>query len=184
MAEEKYPPFSLDLIKPGYGLLTRHEGGFFSRGIEKKQRKEGFSEEDAAYTHIEVLGPPPWSICVAPPKTRLVDITKKYKGRYVKIVRYKRFENDRKLSDVAFWAATHCNVPYDWSGVISFSSIVKILFVWIKQHASKWFCSENFCWSHQQVYFGAFAGMEPSKYMPADGLDLRYIEEIWEGVIE
>ena len=174
--------FNLSLFRPGDGLLTRNEGGFFGNQIEKNQLRKGFSPENSKYTHIEVLVlkdslelPKFWSIRIAPPKSKLVNFPEFYKGRYVKIVRYKEYDNFDKLKDVAMWAATHVNVPYDFPGILKF------VLVWVKQHASRWFCSENYIWSHQKVYRNAFGGLEPFKSMPAHGLDDEYVDVIWEG---
>ena len=177
--------FDLDLFRSGDGLLLRHEKGFFGNRIIKNQLKAGFTPEQAQFTHVEVLiirderNPSKfWSIKVAPPKAKLVNFPEFYKGRYVKIVRYRHYESFDKLKDVAVWAGTHVNVPYDWPG------IVKFLFVWVKQHISKWFCSENFVWSHQQVYLDSFLGLLPHKAMPAHGLLPEYTDVIWEGIIK
>ena len=177
-------PLNLDLLKPGDGLLTRNEGGFFSNQIEKKQLRVGFNTEDSKFTHIEILAirdtkdPSKfWSVRIAPPRAKLVNFPEFYKGRYIKIIRYKEYENFDKLKDVALWAVSHCNVPYDFPGIFRF------LFIWIKQHASKWFCSENFIWSYQQIYPKAFDGLLPHKSMPADSLNIKYSETVWEGRI-
>ena len=169
--------FDLGLFKSGDILLTRNEGGFFGNNIERAQLKAGFSPEDSRYTHIEILAlrdtkdPSKfWSVRVAPPKTKLVNFPEFYKGKYIKIVRYKDYGNFDKLKDVAIWAVSHCNVPYDFPGIFRF------LFVWIKQHSSLWFCSENFVWSFQQIYLMAFKGLLPHKSMPAHGLDKDYTE--------
>ena len=182
--DPKYPIFSLNLFKSGDALLTRNEGGFFGDRIEKKQRQKGFAKEHSRFTHIEILIIRDrkdiskfWSIRIAPPKAKLVNFPNFYKGRYVKIVRYKHYENDDKLKDVAVWAATHVNVPYDFPGILRF------IFIWVKQHASMWFCSENAIWAFQQVYLKAFKGLLPHKSMPADGLHPKYVETIWEGII-
>lgn len=184
MPKKKYLPFNLDLFKPGDGLLIRNEGKAIGRGIELKQLQAGFPSEDARFTHIETLFLRDrkdiskfWSIRVAPPKTKLVDFPTFYKGKYVKIVRYKYYENFEKLAEVASWAATHCNLRYDWHGIFHF------IFVWFKQHTSKWFCSESRCWSLQQVYLDAFSGLKPEKSMPAHFCSLEWSETIWKGII-
>ena len=174
---------NLDLLKSGDELLVRNEGRFIGNQIERNQLKAGFSPEDSEYTHVEVLAlrdrldPSKfWSVCVAPPKTKLVNFPEYYKGRYVKIVRYKEYVCFGRLKDVAVWAVSHVNVPYDVRGVLRF------IFVWIKQHTSKWFCSENGCWSLQQVYFKALKGMKPENSMPAD-FCCKEFETIYEGRI-
>ena len=167
-----------DMLKAGYGLMVANDGSFLGNRIEKRQLAAGISPKNAVFTHIEVIGHPPWSIRVAPPKTKLVDLMKYYKGKYVKVIRYKHFQDSETLTLVAFWAGTHCNVRYDWQGLFHF------IFTWVKQHASRWFCSESFCWSHQQVYPGCFGNVKPSKFMPGHGGDPLYVDTIWEGVID
>lgn len=176
--------FNLDLFKPGDAILVKSEGGFFGNNIKKKQLRAGFTPEQASFTHIEVLiirdNKDPskfWSNRVAPPKSKLVNFPEFYKGKYVKIVRYKDYDNFDKLKDVAIWAATHVNVPYDFPGILRF------IFVWIKQHTSMWFCSENYIWSNQQVYLNSFDGLLPHKSMPAHGLLTQYTDIVWEGYI-
>ncbi len=117
--------FNLDLFRPGDIIAVRSEGGLFGNNIEKKQArvrgKNGllvFTPEQASYTHVEVIiirdtkEPDKfWSIRVAPPKSKLVDFPDYYKGKYVRIVRYKNYEDFNKLAKVATWAATHVSVP-------------------------------------------------------------------------
>lgn len=185
---DKKQPFNLNLFKPGDGLLIRHERGFFGNRIIKNQLRAGFTPEQSQFTHIEVLvirdtkDPSKfWSIRIAPPKSKLVDFSEFYKGKYVKIVRYRHYESFDKLKDVAIWAGTHVNVPYDFPGILNFISFLRS---WVKQHTSMWFCSENFVWSHQQVYLDSFNNLLPHKAMPAHGLLPEYVDVIWEGIIE
>ena len=169
--------FNLNVPRMGYFILVRHNGDIFGRGIEKSQLKAGFSAEAAKFSHVEVSGGGQWSVCVAPPRTQIVDITKRYKGRYLKIVRYTGPEyEDKKRYKVAFWAATHCNLPYDWRGIFAF--------IWkkIKQHASFWFCSENAAWALQKEYPCALDKV-PEKCVPADFLNPKWFKVTWEGEI-
>jgi hypothetical protein len=131
--------FNLDLPRIGYFLLPKSQGGWFSNIIERRQRQEGFSEEDSKYTHVEVLLGGPNSVRVAPPKTKIIDITKQYKGRYVKIVKYNADDYDRKRYKVALWAASFNNLPYDKAGVLAFLGWFR---KWLKHAKDLYFCSE------------------------------------------
>ena len=73
----------------GYFILYKNEGGFFGNIIQRTQLKVGFSADHAKFTHVEVSGGGQWSVRVAPPRVKVVDITKHYKGRYIRIVRFK-----------------------------------------------------------------------------------------------
>jgi len=183
--------FNLDLFRPGDIIAVRNEGGFFGNNIQKKQARTRsaygtllFTSEQASYTHVELIvirdtkDPNKfWSVRVAPPKAKLVDFPTFYKGKYIKIVRYKKYESFAKLKDVAIWAATHVDKPYDWPGIIKF------LLVFIRQHTSWWFCAESCIWAFQQVYLGSFGGLVPHKSMPAHALLTKYTEQIWEGIV-
>lgn len=170
-----YPNFNLDIPKMGYFILYKHEKGFIGNCIRAKQLKAGFSEEDSQYTHIEVSGGGQESVCVAPPKTRVVDITKKYKGRYVKIVKYNASDYNTKRYKIAFWSATHCNLPYDFLGIAAF--ITKVF----KHVRNWWFCAEDCLWCLQKQYVNAFE-IEPDKCMPARFLG-NGTTVVWEGII-
>ena len=179
--------FNLDLFRPGDGIVAKNEGGFFGNRIEKKQWKKGFTFEQAKFTHVEVMiareveTPDKfWSVRVAPPKAKLVNFPEFYKGKYIKVVRYKDYDSFTRLKDVAIWAATHVNVPYDIPGILSFLSFLR---GWIKQHTSWWFCVESYIFAHQKIYPGAFGNLKPEKSMPAHALLPEYTYVIWEGVI-
>jgi len=168
--------FNLDIFKMGYFILYRNEGGFFGNAIEKTQ-KQKFDAEYAKYTHIEVSGGGPWSVAVIPPKTKIVDITKKHKGRYVKVVAFKAEDYKIKRYKVAFWASSNCNLAYDWFGVARFK--FNLLFHFLK----KFFCSENTAWALYKEYPNAL-GIKPEDCMPAHFCNPNYFETIWEGKIE
>jgi len=171
--------FDLSIPRMGYFILYRNEGGFrnfFGNGIERTQRSRGFPVEDSRFTHVEVSGGGQWAVAVVPPKSKIVDITKKYKGRYIKIVRHRAESYSIKRYKVAFWASSNCNTYYDWHGVLGFA------FKWFKSKVNKYFCSENALYALQKEYFGAL-GIKPDKCFPAHFLATRFFEEIWEGEI-
>ncbi len=169
------PEFSLDIPRMGYFILYRHTKGFLGDQIIKQQLANGFPAEDARFTHVEVAGGGPWTVRVAPPKTKICDIRKIYPGRWVKIVRYKNadYEARRRLK-VAFWAASLCNLPYDIFGVLRFK--FKLLFGF----KGAFFCSESCAWSLYKEFPSAL-GKRPEDCMPADFANPDFFEKVWEG---
>lgn len=167
---------NLNIPKMGYFLLVKHDKGWMGDEIVKKQLQAGFRPEDAQYTHIEVLGGGPWSVRVAPPTTKVVNFPELYKGRHICIIRYKNPDYEgRRGAKVAFWAATHCNLAYDWLGVIR----LKIGLIW--HWKNRYFCSENAAWALCKEYPLAFNSLKPEDIMPAHFLAFDKFEQIWEG---
>ena len=170
--------FNLDIPKMGYFLLVSNKGGWFGRNIEKMQRKAGYPEEACRYTHVEILGGGPDSMRIGPPRSRRVDITKVYKGRYVRIVKYDNSQYlEGKRYKVAYFAATLCNLGYDWRGCLRF--IIK----WIGHSKTFVFCSEGSAWALKKVFPGFQKGKNPEDFYPADFLNKKYFQVEWEGVI-
>lgn len=105
---EENKPFSLDIPRMGYFILYKSPGkDVFGRTIISTQKKAGIPEEDAQYTHVEVSGGGQWAVKVTPPKIAVTNILETYKGRHVKIVRFKGYDGpdgDKKRCKVAFWA--------------------------------------------------------------------------------
>jgi len=161
----------------GDTICVKDDGGFFGFGIYLKQKKAGFSEEHARYIHLEVSGGGNRSVRIAPPRAKVIDITKVYAGRYIKILRYTGEDWDRKRKHIAWINATLCNTKYDRKGILGF------LVGWIKHHVSKWFCSEGWLYSHQAEYPGALKGMAPDKCMPAHAVRSPELRTIWEGYV-
>lgn len=170
--------FNTEIIKRGYFILYRHEKGLFGNLIYKKQL-EYFSHEHAIYTHIEVSGGGEYSINIAPPRSKLVDITKKHKGRYIAIRRYKNedYEKGGRHAVGYFSAALCANIGYDFRGILAF------MFKWISNNNRLYFCSEGSAKSLQMKYPSAFYGRKPDKIMPADFLASPEFETVWQGRI-
>jgi hypothetical protein len=174
--------FSLDIPKMGYFLLLRHDKGLFGDIIKAAQIKKGFNAEQASFTHVEVSGGGQWSVCVAHPYTSVIDITKRYKGRYVKIMSYIDYSNNpsdvqyHKRYKVAFWAASNCNLRYDFKGVIGF------VFRTVKNAKNLFFCSENSLWALQKEFPDAL-DIEPEDCMPAHFCNKAKFSTVWEGII-
>lgn len=165
--------FSLDIPRMGYFILYKSPGkDLFGRQIISAQKKYGHSEEDSQYTHVEVSGGGQWAVKVTPPKIEVTDILKTYKGRHIKIVKFKGYDGNLKRYKVAFWAASNCNLNYDWLGVIKFK------IPWTFHKEKEFFCSENAAWALGKE---ESLNKDPHKWMPADFLNPELFEVVWEG---
>jgi hypothetical protein len=193
--------FNLDIPMNGYFIVYKGDKSFFCNQIRNAQRKEGFSEEDAEYTHVEPSVGGQYSIYANLPKVRVADITKTSKGRYVKIVKmnfnmvpFKYVEELREkyaLQDrykVATWCATRCNIPYSIPGVLWFK-IKKVLKKNILSSLGD-FCSElsGFGIWREYVYTKKCELKEVlpryfGELYPADFLNKDYFDIVWEGEI-
>ena len=81
--------------------------------IYKEQISEGFSKEDAEYTHVELSLGGNKSVNAVFPFVKVHKIDKKQKGRYVKIVAYDEHTYYGLLRyKVAVHGATRNNLPY------------------------------------------------------------------------
>ena len=168
----------LDKFRMGYVILYKNDGSLFGNAIVKKQLLAGFSPHDAQVIHTEISGGEIHSVNISPPLSKLVDITKVHKGRYVYLLRYKSGEYERALRyKVAYFSATLCNKGYDFPGIFSF------LFKWIKHSSRLWFCSEGTLWSLQMGCKENVLGIDPDKCMPAHFLNPNEFERVWEGTI-
>lgn len=171
--------FSLDLLKIGYFIQYRKtpRGGFFGNQIERQQLKAGFPPEDAKFIHVEVSWGGLQAVSVSPPRTKIIDITKKHRGRYIRIIRYKKYKGPRERYRVALWSTSLNNLKYDWLGCLRFR--IK----WIFHRIGKFFCSENAAWALQKEYPEAGGGRPPDKWMPAHFSTPDEFEVDWEGCI-
>lgn len=161
--------------KMGYFILVRGDNSFFSRMIKKEQLNRGFTPEQAQYTHVGVSGGGPWIVDVKPPKTKVNNLGETYYNRYIRIVKLKYADYEaHKRFKIAFWAATLCNLRYDWLGVLKF----KLSFIW--SDAGRYFCSENACHAISQEYPGFPVNAE--RCMPANFTDEKLFTTVWEGV--
>lgn len=183
---EKYGKFDLDNMKMGHIMLVRRERDdrLFGYQIYNQQKAVGFIEPHAHYTHVEVLGGGPYSVRVAPPKTKVIDIREVYPGRYVKVVKHKAPDYNVKRYKVALWAATHCNLPYDFKGIIRFKA-EKIPFInrFIDHSKNTFFCSESVLTALQKEYPKVLKEVDPHECYPAAFLMPQYFEVVWEGYI-
>lgn len=171
--------FNPDDFKMGYFILYRNDGSKFGNLIERKQRQSGFLPDHAQYTHVEVSGGSYHSTNISPPLSKLIEINKVHKGRYVRLVKFKGAGYDTKRYKVAYFSASLCNRGYDFSGVLSF------IFRWIKQNNRLYFCSEGALWSLEKVYQHPLGyTIDPSNCMPAHFCLPEYFDYIWEGTIE
>ena len=170
--------FNLDIPKMGDTILVKSDGGFFSKGITTKQLSAGFEYVHSQYTHVEISGGGYRSMKIAPPRATRIDITKVYKGRYLKVRRPILMDWERRRKHIAWVNATLCNTRYDGTGILRF------LFKWVKQATSRWFCSEGWLYSMQREYPEFMDGLNPSDCMPAHASASVEMETVWEGVID
>jgi hypothetical protein len=133
----------------------------------------------ACWTHIGTSGGGFWLVDVKPPKSEITDISKVHKGKYIKIVRFRNDDYEIKgRYKVAFFAASKCNLPYDWKGVLAF--VLK----WFRQFKDFYFCSELSSWALLKEYPRVWGDLTPDKIMPAHFTDETKFETVFEGVIE
>jgi hypothetical protein len=168
---------NLDIMKMGYIILFKTDNSYFARKIQREQLKRGLKPSQSVWTHAGISGGGQWLVEVSPPKSRVVDIRKRHRGRYIKVLCLKDTEyKERKRYKIAFWAASLCNLKYDWFGILKFR------LKWLFHFKSRFFCSENTLWSIQKEYPGAF-GMKPHKAMPGHFDNPNYTKVIWEGKV-
>ena len=201
----EYPVLNSDYLKPGFFVVIKRpeKSGFLYNQIEKAQLKAGYSKAASKYVHVSIIGVDCYIINTTPPRTKIADLFEVYKGRYIKILKYKEYkENDLKGYEVAFWAASTCNIRYDWIGLAAFK------FPWLgkifKRLQKKWlFCSECAIWALQKVFpvikekfnfkaskrtkpnkmFFGDIRISPEKCMPGYFLNNKDFPVIWEGEI-
>ena len=164
--------FSLDKLKMGDIIQYQNDGSKFGKAIVKKQLAEGFTEEHAQYTHVEISGGGRHSINISPPISKLIDITKAHKGRNIRIVRYNNKDfREGKRYKVAYFSASLCNRGYDFGGIIAFA------FKWVKHSNRLYFCSEGCADSFQRVFPKIWGKKTPDKIYPADfNIGYNFIE--------
>jgi len=179
-----------NIPRMGYILCVKapKKKDIFARGIISQQLKRGLSEEASQYVHVEVLGGGYNSVRVAPPTTQIIDdFTKFYKGRYIKILKVANNQDyeDRLRYKIAFWAASHCNLKYDWFGIAHF-----IFGKLITGSKVKMFCSENTLWAiHKELPLISLdvKNNKPEECMPAhfiqSQLDNKELSLVWEGLL-
>ena len=173
-----YTKFNLGLLKMGDVILYRNDGSKFGNLIQKKQIAKGFAEDHAQWTHSEISGGGKHSINISPPISKLIDITEKHKGRYVRVMRYDNEEfKQGKRYKVAYFSASLCNRGYDFRGIAAF------LFKWVKQNNRLYFCSEGCADSFQRVFPKIWGDKTPDKIYPADFNETNGFKTVFEGII-
>lgn len=179
MNELNKDKFNLDIPRIGYFILfKKKEKDFIGNQIKKAQIKKGFKEEDAEYTHSAISCGGQWIMEISAPKSKVIDIRKKYKGRYIKILRYVNDEYEKKgRYKIALWSVSQSNLRYDWFGVLAH----KFRIFW--QWPNRPFCSENNLWSVKKE-FPHFTALRPEDCMPAHFFVFNWVEQVWEGIIE
>lgn len=171
--------FNLDIPRIGYIILFKNKGNFIGRQIKKVQLKNRFKEEDAEYIHCAISCGGSYIMDINPPKAKVLDMCKRYKRRYIKILHYINEDYERKgRYKVALWSVSQSNLRYDWFGALA----LKFKLFW--QWGNRPFCAENILWALQKEYVECLAGIKPENCMPAHFLDERYFELVWSGIID
>lgn len=171
--------FHLDIPRIGYIILFRKkERDFVGNQIKKVQLKRGFKEEDAEYVHSAISCGGQWIMDVNPPRSKVIDMRRKYEGRYIKILRYTNEHYGRKgRYKVALWSVSQSNLRYDFFGALALK--FKIFWQW----KSRPFCTENILWAMKKEY-PRFTALLPEEGLPAHFLVFNWVEQIWEGNIK
>lgn len=173
--EEKHLPFSINILRTGYFMLYRSNGGLFSNLIESHQKDMGYPKELAKFIHVDVLGPQNYAIRVMPPKAKVVDICETYKGSFAVMLSYDAYNYEQNRDKVAWWAVSNNNKHYDWLGVAKF----KLPFLFHKKNLP--FCSENAIEALKKQYPVDVKISKPYLIPPAGLFDFCKVE--WAGVI-
>lgn len=182
--------FNLDIPKIGYIVLTKISPRdiMFGKLIRADQKKFGFSEEDCQFTHSMMSMGGDVVIDAVFPVIKKSRLTRNYAGRYIKIVKPTVLGYDMHRKNVAVNCAIRRGIPYGFLGLFWFK--VKKFFKINIFSALGDFCSELCGLGIHQEYVEKL-GFEIeqvmpkrfSKMYPADFLDPRYFEIIWEGYI-
>jgi len=178
-----YPEFNLDIPRIGYFVVYKGDNSFFCNQIRKVQRDLGFDQTDSDYTHIEVSGGGPWTVGALFPKSKLINIIKKYPGRYIKIMKYNGEDYDgRPSAKVGFFGSSRANLPYSFLGAI-WHRLNSWLFPGINPFVSKKrpICSYLCAWALCKEYPDAFE--EPKNVMPAHFLSNTKFTCVWQGYL-
>ena len=172
--------FDLDIPKIGHVLAVRYERNkkfdVFSEGIYQKQLWNGYNSDHALFCHVAISSGGPHLVNITPPRARLRNIQKVYKGRYVKFLKYNGADFEYKRKKIALiYNAIAANLPYDWRGALAF------IIPWMKQLPTRFFCSEA-CYTAYKMFYSDFR-KKPEDCMPAYFVDSPDFEVVWEGFI-
>ena len=173
--------FDLDKMKMGYIIAYESDGSFVSRIIEDSQFLCGHSRDQSKYTHVEISGGGEWSIGAVIPKSKLIKITKRYKGRKAILLKPLMDNYDVKRYKVAFFGATLSNQLYGWWTLPWFllKRVFNKLLPWGNRGTP--FCSLLCAWAIDKEYPDIFKDYK--EVMPADFISNPLFEVVWEGFI-
>lgn len=171
--------FSLDIPKMGQILLLENDGHWIGKVIQQYQITRGFSLSHAKFTHAEILGGGPYSVCASAPRLRTINFVREYQGRRAAIYSIGKEGNTRSTAKIAFWAASKCNLRYDLKGLLRF----RIPF--ISAASNKFFCSEVVLWAIRKEFptFMKSQIGKPEDCTPADLALTQSLRLEWVGVL-
>jgi len=177
---KEYSPFNLSMFKMGYIIQYGRTKGLYGDLIQKEQIKQGFSQFDSGFVHVEISGGDQHSVNIRPPKSVPIDITKVHAGRYIRLLKYREYDNDprdRLRLKVAYFSAQLCNKKYDIMGIIKF----KLPFFFHSKDL--FFCSEGAIWALRKVFLHALMPLKAHAITPAHFSNPMQFEVVWEGYI-
>lgn len=176
-------------LKAGYFLVYRTRNTFYHNLIVNTQKKAYILSENVDYVHTEPIIDKQWSVNSKLPKIRISNIFTMHKGEYCKIVKPKIANYNAHRKNVLIQCLTRVNLPYGLIGLFwfKFRKIFKRNFFAFFGD----FCSELCGYGLWKIFVEQqnkdFAKIMPRRFdslYPADFLDSRYFETIWEGYVE
>ena len=181
--------FNIEDFKMGDLIVYKHEDthwfkGFFGNAIVRKQLNMGFIPAHAQYSHTEICGGGIYkdnqrvgirSVRVALPRSKVVDILKAHKGRYITVFRHIGYKTDNTARyKVAYTSALLNNLAYDKRGVVAFT------LSFIKQDNRLYFCSEHTAYALRSEFPKTFNNIPNAKIMPAHSFTEQRLEKVFE----
>lgn len=172
-------------IPMGANILVETDHDFISREIVKAQRKEGFTEEQSRWVHVETALGGYDSVGATWPQSCVRDLRTAFGNRELRII-YLKAPAFREApypwelplrARVAAWAASRCNLPYGlpaliwwkirhefWNRYAGADRRTRGNF--LASHRSP-FCSQLCGWALRQEGFDPWPGIEDGVLMPA-----------------
>ncbi|HED06347.1 MAG TPA: hypothetical protein ENI61_06660 [Ignavibacteria bacterium] len=176
-------------LKAGYFIVYKTRNTFYHKLIVDTQKKAHLSSENIDYVHVEPIINDRWSVNSKLPKIRISDMFEMHKGEYCKIVKPKIENYGKYRKEVLIQCLTRVNLPYGLIGLFWF----KLRKIFKRNFFAFFgdFCSELCGYGLWKIFVEQknidFAKIMPRRFdtlYPADFLDSRYFEIIWEGEIE
>lgn len=177
-----------DNLKTGYFILYLTKNTFYHKIIVGAQKKAGFTGKAAKIVHTEPIINKRWGVDSKIPRITVSEIIVRHKDQYAIVVKPKIYKYDDYSQAVAIQCLTRVNLPYGLIGLFWFK-----LRKYIKRNFFAFFgdfCSELCGYGIWMVFvegkkkgFSQFLPKRFDELYPADFLDPRYFEVVWEGEV-